>query len=71
MENIAIEQPINSESHYHNYKEICSTVLLAMVGPEYEFWYANVGINDLHFDSGIWGHSLVVGVKEVPQLGKN
>ena len=50
-----MQQPSNSGSHCRNYKETDSIVLLAMIGPEYEFLYADVGINGRNSDGGIWG----------------
>ena len=49
-----MEQPINSGSHYHNYKETAGIALLAMVGSEYKFLFVDVGINGCNTDGGIW-----------------
>jgi hypothetical protein len=51
---IVMEQPFNSGSHYRNYKGTDSIILMAMVGPEYEFLYVDVGINGRNSDGGIW-----------------
>ena len=42
---IVMGQPADSESHYWNYKGSDSIVLLAVVGPNYEFLYVDVGVN--------------------------
>lgn len=52
---IVMQQPSNSGSHYLNYKGTGSIVVLAMIGPEYEFLYADVGINGRNSDEGIRG----------------
>ena len=49
-----MQQPDDSGSHYRNYKETDSIVLMAMVGPEYEFLYVDVGANGRNSDGGIW-----------------
>ena len=49
---IVLEQPSNSGSHYRNYKGSNSIILFAVVGPEYEFLYAEVGINGRNSDGG-------------------
>ena len=53
---IVIEQPSNSGSHYRNYKGTDSVILMGMIGPEYEFLYADVGINGRNSDGGIWAN---------------
>ena len=49
-----MQQPDDSGSHYRNYKETDSIVLMVMVGPEYEFLYVDVGANGRNSDGGIW-----------------
>lgn len=41
-------------SHFRNYKGTDSIVLLAVVGPNYEFLYTDVGANGRMSDGGIW-----------------
>ena len=52
-EHIVMQQPENSGSHYRNYKGTDSIVLMGLVGPEYEFWYADIGINGRNSDGGV------------------
>lgn len=42
---IVIKAPKNSESYYFNYKDTNSIVLMALVGPKYEFFYIDVRCN--------------------------
>ena len=51
---IVLQQPKSSGSHYQNYKGIHNIILLAMVGPEYEFLFVNVGMNGRNSDRGNW-----------------
>ena len=51
---IVMVQPSHSGFHYRNYKGSDSIVLLAVVGPNYEFLYADVGANGRMSDGGIW-----------------
>ena len=44
---IVLEQPNNSGSQYRNYKGTDSIILMAVVGPENQFLYADVGLNDI------------------------
>ena len=57
MENIVLQQPKSSGSHYQNYKGSDSIILLAMVGPEYEFLFVDVGMNGRNSDEGNWSQS--------------
>ena len=38
------KQPKNSRSHYRNYKRSDSIILMGMIGPEYEFLFADGGM---------------------------
>ena len=49
---IVLEQPCNSGSHYRNYKGSDCIIFLAVVGPEYEFLYAEVGMNGMNSGGG-------------------
>ena len=51
---IVMQQPWNSGSRYRNYKGTDSLVLMALVGPEYEFLFVEVGANGRNSDGGIW-----------------
>ena len=63
---IVTEQPFNSGSHHRNYKGIDSIILLAMIGPEYEFPFVDVGVNGRNSDGGVWSKC---ALKDA--LGKN
>ena len=56
---IVLEQPKQSGSHYRNYKETDSIILMAVVGPEYEFLFADVGMNGHSSDCGKWLRNLM------------
>ena len=47
------ELPINFESHYCNYKGTDSTILLAMVGPEYKLLHVTIAINGRISDKSV------------------
>ena len=47
-----LQQPESSGSHYRNYKRTDSIILLAIVGPEYEFLFVDVGVNGRNSDGG-------------------
>ena len=49
---IVLQQPKSSGSHYRNYKGTDSVILLAMVGPEYEFLFVDAGMNGRNSDGG-------------------
>ena len=54
---IVLQQPKNSGSHYRNYKGSDSIILMGMIGPEYEFLFADVGMNGRNSDGGNWSQS--------------
>ena len=54
---IILEQPINSGSMYHDYKGNDSIILMAVVGPEYEFLNVDVGMNGRMSDGGNWSRN--------------
>ena len=55
---IVLQQPKSSGSHYRNYKGTDSIILLAMVGPEYEFLFVDIGMNGRNPDGGNWNKTL-------------
>ena len=50
-------RPPGTGSEYFNYKKTFSIILLAIVGPDYESIYADVGSNGRMNDSGVWNSS--------------
>ena len=54
---IVLEQPNKSGSHNRNYKGTDSILLMAVVGPEYQFLFADVGMNGRNSDGGKWSQS--------------
>ena len=54
---IVLEQPKNSSSHYHDYKGTDSIIWMAVVGPEYQSLYTEVGMNGRNSDGGAWAQS--------------
>ena len=51
---IIMQPPPNAGSHYYNYKNTNSIVLMAVAGPDYECIYADVGTNGRVSDGGVW-----------------
>ena len=54
---IVLEQPNKSGSHYRNYKDTDIILLMAVVTPEYQFLFADVGMNGRNSDGGNWSQS--------------
>lgn len=54
---IVLEQPANSGSHYRIYKGTDSIIWMAVIGPEYKFLFADVGMNGRNSDGGNWSPS--------------
>ena len=54
---VAIKKPPNSGSYFYNYKGFCSIVLMAVVGPDYRFLYADVGSMGSASDGQIYNRS--------------
>ena len=55
---IVLQQPKSSGLHYQNYKGTNNIILLAMVGPEYEFLFVDVGMNGRN-SNGVTGLRVV------------
>ena len=51
---IRINQPRNSGSYFHNYKDFFSIVLMAIVSADYKFLYVDIGAEGKASDGGIW-----------------
>ena len=54
---IILQQPYNAGSHYFDYKSNNSVILLAIIGPNYECLWADMGTNGRAPDGGIWQRS--------------
>lgn len=54
---ITLQQPYNAGSHYFDYKSNNSVILLAIIGPNCECLWADVGTNGRAPDGGIWQRS--------------
>ena len=51
---VILQQWCNSGSHYRNYKGTDSIILMTVVGPEYQFLFADVGMNGRNSNGGNW-----------------
>ena len=51
---VILQQPCNSKSHHRNYKGTDSIIRMAVVGPEYQFLFADVGMNRRNSDRRNW-----------------
>ncbi len=51
---VAIQKPSKSGSEYQKYKSFFSLVMLALVGPEYQFLWVDVGANGVCSDAQIF-----------------
>ena len=47
-----LQQPKNSGSHYRNYKRSDSITWMEMMGPEYEFLFTDLAMNERNSDGG-------------------
>ena len=56
---IILQQPFNAGSHYFDYKSNNSVIMLEIIGPNYEFLWADVGTNGRAPDGGIWQRSIM------------
>ena len=54
---VAIRAPPHSGSVYHNYKQLYSIVLLAVVDANYKFILVDVGSNGRACDAGVYARS--------------
>jgi hypothetical protein len=54
---VVITLPVNSGSHFYNYKNTFSVVLLALVDADYKFIYVDVGTNGRVSDGGVFAKS--------------
>lgn len=51
------EQPSYLGSHYRNYKGTDSVILMVVVGPEYQFRYVDVALNEGNSEGGALAQS--------------
>ena len=51
---VLIRKSPNGGTHYYNYKDSHSTILMAIDGLSYECLYADIGTNGRVNDAGVW-----------------
>ena len=51
---VILQPPRNSMSHYIKYKGTDSIIRMAVAGPEYQFLFAEAGMNRRNSDRGNW-----------------
>ena len=57
---LVLQPPSGAGSKLYNYKKTHSVVLMAVVGPDYEYIYADVGTNGRVSDGRIWSKTSLV-----------
>lgn len=65
---IRMKCPPNTGSEFYNYKSFFSSVLLAFVGPQYQFLYVDVGCQGSASDAGIFRRSTLWQAMEANTL---
>ena len=66
---ITIQKPAGGSSFYYNYKHTHAVVPLAVAGPNYECFSADVGANERCSDGGIWGNNSIAKLLDDDKLG--
>lgn len=69
---VQIVNPAHAGSTYYNYKDTFSIVLMALVDADYQFIYADVGVQGRISDGGVFNHTtfskaLVAGDLHIPE----